>query len=472
LDAKHRLRQFVPVGLLMAVLSVSAVAIPAGAARTTSVQASPIRHVVVIYMENHSFDNVLGFWCRAHPRRCPDGGMPATVRLSNGAVISPTKTPDKVPVISHATTDQTTAIDGGRMDGWQKIRGCSASTGYKCVSGYKPSQVPNATALASAFAISDRTFSMQNSPSYFGHLYAVAASTDGFTGNNPPSGTTPGQGWGCDSGKQTTWGPSLQRVPTCVPDPALAGVAHGGAIAPTPVPYTPTIMDRLHSAGLAWRIYGSHCTSEAIQPNGTMLCKATDGGQYVWSTCPSFAECLYTRQDANLVPVSRFTTDASAGKLPSFSLVTMQDFSTSEHNGSLMTAGDNWLGSAVSAVENSPDWRSTAIFITWDDCGCFYDQVAPGVNPDGTPQGPRVPLIIVSPFARPRFTDTTPTTFAGILAFTEHTFGLAPLSVNDRRAYDFRGAFNFTQKPLSSIRMVHRRVPRERIDWAQARQAS
>jgi len=52
------------------------------------------------------------------------------------------------------------------------------------------------------------------------------------------------------------------------------------------------------------------------------------------------------------------------------------------------------------------------LFITWDDCGCFYDQVPPGTNPDGTSQGPRVPMIIVSPFVRPGFTDTTATTFA------------------------------------------------------------
>jgi phospholipase C len=69
------------------------------------------------------------------------------------------------------------------------------------------------------------------------------------------------------------------------------------------------------------------------------------------------------------------------------------------------------------------------------------------VNPDRTPQGPWVPLVIVSPYARAGYTDTTPTTFAAILAFTEHTFGLAPLNANDRSAYDFSHAFNFSQPP-------------------------
>jgi phospholipase C len=124
-----------------------------------------------------------------------------------------------------------------------------------------------------------------------------------------------------------------------------------------------------------------------------------------------------------------------------------------------MAAGDNWIGQAAAAVMNGPQWSSTALFITYDDCGCFYDQVRPGINPDGTPQGPRTPLVIVSPYARAGYTDTTPATFAGILAFTEHTFGLAPLNANDRGAYDFRNAFNYAQPPLRPVHMMMRPLP-------------
>jgi phospholipase C len=124
-----------------------------------------------------------------------------------------------------------------------------------------------------------------------------------------------------------------------------------------------------------------------------------------------------------------------------------------------MTACDNYIGQLVSAAEHSPDWPSTAVFITFDDCGCFYDQVRPGINPDGTRQGPRVPLIIVSPHAKPGYTDTAATTFAGILAYTEHTFGLAPLGANDARAYDFSNAFNYSQPPRRPVRMIIGRLP-------------
>jgi phospholipase C len=108
---------------------------------------------------------------------------------------------------------------------------------------------------------------------------------------------------------------------------------------------------------------------------------------------------------------------------------------------------------------HGPQWRSTVLFITWDDCGCFYDQVPPGFNPDGTAQGPRTPLVIVSPYARPGYTDRTATTFAGILAYTERTFGLTPLGLNDARAYPFTNAFNYHQAPLQPARMVSRPWP-------------
>jgi len=124
-------------------------------------------------------------------------------------------------------------------------------------------------------------------------------------------------------------------------------------------------------------------------------------------------------------------------------------------------------------VMNGPDWGSTAVFITWDDCGCFYDQVPPGTNPDGTPQGPRVPLVIVSPYARAGYTDTTPATFASILAYTERTFRLPPLTVNDASAYPFSDAFNYNQAPLPAVRMVTRPVPKgDHIVWSEASEAS
>src|SRR6516165_9006989 len=79
--------------------------------------AFPIQHVVVVFLENHSFDSVLGFWCDDHPGRCPDGGMPSSVTLSDGTVVHPTVSPDIVPIVAPSAQSQETAIDNGRMDG-------------------------------------------------------------------------------------------------------------------------------------------------------------------------------------------------------------------------------------------------------------------------------------------------------------------------------------------------------------------
>ena len=437
-----RIRRILPAAAL------AAVALPLGALGASAPQvpasAIPIKHVVVLYLENHSFDNVLGFWCD-QTRRCL--GMPASVTLKRGVVVKPDVTPDTVPLVGHSVRAQQTAVDRGKMDGWGQVRGCNAPA-YSCISGYKPSGVPNVTRLASRFAISDETFSMQNSPSWGGHLYAVMGSEDGFIGDGPQPapGVPPGLGWGCDSDKVTLWvSPAGKRetVPSCVPDRSL-GLAHGGAFESSPVQQAPTIMDRLRAAHRSWRIYGS---------------KAGQAG-YIWATCPSIAECLYTQQN-HIRESEQFIPDAEAGHLPSFSLVLPGDQTgrDSEHNLTSMTAGDNWVGQLASAVMNGPEWKSTTLFITYDDCGCFYDQVPPGTNPDGTKQGPRSPLLIVSPYARPGFTDSTHTSFAGILAYIEHTFGLSSLSKNDARAYDFAHAFNYKQAPLAPVRTVHRPLP-------------
>jgi Phosphoesterase family len=320
--------------------------------------------------------------------------------------------------------------------------------------------VPNIIALAGAFAVSDQTFSMADSPSFGGHMYAVAASTDGFTGNNPHThiGVTPGPGWGCDSNLDSAWAPSpgaaLQQVPSCVPDPSLNPSTYpfGGAYRATPVGYVPTIMDRLKAAGLSWRLY----TSGVSTPGGT-----GSGGQYSWAICPTFAECLDTADRMNMVPVTNFLNDAKNGTLPNFSIVLPQGSGskpTSQHNGTSMAAGDNWIGQVASALEQGPEWQSTALFITYDDCGCFYDHVKPGVNPDGTQQGIRIPLVIVSPWARAGYTDSTPATFASILAFTEQTFGLTALGPNDAGAYPFSNSFNFSQAPLHGVTMIQQPV--------------
>ncbi len=379
---------------------------------------NPIKHVVILYQENHSFDNVLGDLCVVD-RRC-DGSI-STIHLADGKNVTPKVAPDIVALLNHDIASQKL----GLVNQWDKIGGCKAAP-YACLSYLTPSQIPAVAALARQFAIADRTFQSNDAPSWGARLEVTAGTTDGFTGDNPVVGT--GYGWGCDTHKTAAYGPSAQQVPSCIPDFSL-GLPNGGAFRPTPARYVPTIMDRLDAAKLPWKIYAPSKTSSL--------------GGYFWNMCVSFAECLHTTQNKNVVLTDTLLQDARAGKLPAWSMVVPPP-GISQHNGQSMAAGDNWISQAVSAIEHGPDWSSTAIFVTWDDCGCFYDHVTP---PSG--DGVRAPMVIVSPYARAGFTDSTPTTVAGgTLAFVEHTFGLQPLTSVDATAYDFSGSFKFAQIPL------------------------
>ena len=258
--------------------------------------------------------------------------------------------------------------------------------------------------------------------------------------NLPAAG---GSGGACDSEAMAAWQPNVfdawGAAPSCIPQQDGSG-----PFEPSPVPWIPTIMDRLDEAGLDWRLY---TTPEQGQPG------------YNWAICPTFADCLYTAQHDRTVDRSEFLTDAAAGTLPAFSVLT-PDPVYSQHNTRSMMQGDNWIAEQVTAVMNGPDWASTAVFLTWDDCGCFYDHVPP--PPD---LGIREPMVIISPYARPGFTDSTVASFASIMAFTERTFGIAPLSNIDRDAYGYEDAFDYEQVPLGPIPVPQHEVPEASIRW-------
>jgi phospholipase C len=397
-----------------------------------------IRHVVIIDQENHSFDNVLGLLC-IQDHRCQGA---TTGKLHDGNVVPLTQASDLVVNVGHANADQATAIDGGAMDGFDLIGGCSdnpapAVPPHQCYTQYDPSQVPNLAAAARQFALSDRTFEMHAVPSWGAHLELVAAQLDGFTGDNPkPSTVPPVKGWGCDSNKDALWTPNVTtppiKVPSCVPTRDGRGPYRS-----SPVKWVPTIMDRLDAAGLTWSLY-------------------TGNGNYSWAICPTFADCLLTRQHDHLANPAQVVSDANGGTLPAFSIVLPEGPSgkTSQHNGTSMMAGDNWLGQVLTALETGPGWSSTAVFVTYDDCGCFYDHFRP---PPG--RGIRVPMVIASPYAIAGFTDTTPANFASMMAFTEHVFGLAPLAFADASAYDYAKSFNFAQAPQAARPLTDHPVP-------------
>jgi phospholipase C len=127
---------------------------------------------------------------------------------------------------------------------------------------------------------------------------------------------------------------------------------------------------------------------------------------------------------------SNIINAAQNGTLANLSLV-MPSGSNSQHNSRSMGVGDNWIGKVMNAIMNGPQWSSPAVFISYDDCGCFYDHVSP---PPG--DGPRLPMVIASPYAKSGFTDSTVATPESMLAFVEHLFGVPAMAGQEAVAYD------------------------------------
>ena len=155
-------------------------------------EPTPISHVVIFFQENHSFDNVLGVECRKRATLC-DGAVSG--KLSSGKTIKLAEGPEVVPQVDHTTAGQLTAMNDGKMNGFDKISGCTKTDNYRCYSLYGTKQVPNIAALASTFAVSDRTFESATVPSYGAHLELATTTLDGFTGANGLLDAT-GPGWG------------------------------------------------------------------------------------------------------------------------------------------------------------------------------------------------------------------------------------------------------------------------------------
>jgi phospholipase C len=435
-------------------LAVAALAVGAVPAQPSTASASghatlqtttPIKHVVVLFQENNSFDEVLGKWC-SQTARC-DGAT--TGKIHTGATISLSTAPDIVPRATHTVGAQRKAIDGGKMDGFDTNSSCGATKNYKCYTQYSPSAIPNLVALANSYVVSDRTFEDNGTASFGAHVSIVAGTQDFFTGDHPVGH---GNGWGCDSGLDAPWyndpahmdAQHVIMVPACVPKPDGTGPYRA-----SPVQYTPTIMDAFQNAGLSWSI---------------------DAGTRAWEVCPTFANCLYNAaEDQHLKGADQILNDAQHGTLPAFSLV-IPAVDQSQHNNRSMMAGDNWIGQVVSALQASSQWSSTAVFITYDDCGCFYDHVAPPTS-NGHQLGIRVPMVIVSPYTKVGYTDSTNAQFASILTFVEHNWQLPPLSAtgDDNVAYDYSNSFDFAAPPhLARTALRQHALPTSSMSWLKA----
>jgi len=374
---------------------------------------SSIQHIVFIIKENRSFDQYFGTFPGA------DGAVRG--KTSTGATIPLGQTPDKMAHdLGHGWWDAHTAIDGGNMDKFDKVSGGSDLTGYTQM---HEADIPNYFAYARQFVLADRMFSSLMGPSFPNHLYTVAAQSAGAIDNpvNNPNGA-----WGCDSDDTAT---------VAVKDSA------GHIRQQFPCFEFQTIVDSLQSAGISWKYYAPGFGEPG----------------YGWSTLDAVKHIRNgSRWSTNVVAETQFVTDAQNGALPAVSWIVSGP--TSEHPPASTCRGENWTVQQINAIMQGPDWSSTAIFVTWDDFGGFYDHAPPpGLDQFGL--GPRVPLLIISPYAKKGLVSHTQYEFASFLALLETRFKLAPLTNRDQSASNMIDSFDFTQSPQPAFSLTARTCP-------------
>jgi phospholipase C len=411
----------------------SGTAPPAGPPTCTA--PGSIQHVVFLIKENRSFDNYFGTF--------PGANGLSTALDSAGNVVKLAHASDTTfgCDIDHSMTGADTAWDCGQMDKFDMLSFNSPKGQHACnktvaqpfknhsLTQFVQADIPNYWALAQHFTLGDNMFSALRGPSYPNHMYTVAAQSGGFsTGvgaiTNPGNIFSTTGGWGCDVPGQMV--PTLPTGKYVCPAPETYG-AHSSCWTGVP-----TIVEEIEGSKtpLDWRYYGP----------------GPGQSGYVWTIFNAFDQIRNNpARWAKVVPYTQFVTDLGNGGLQSISWIVFPG-SLSEHPPSSVCAGENYTVSLVNALQNSPYWCSTALFITWDDFGGFFDHVPPPNQPNSDVYGPgfRVPLLVISPWARPGFIDSHQFDFSSLLRFAEVNFNLPALTNRDRFAGTIQSAFDFS----------------------------
>jgi phospholipase C len=377
-----------------------------------------IKHVIVIMQENRSFDSYFGTYPGAD-------GIPMANGTPTVCVSDPLTNACQRPYHdgadlnlggSHQAVDAVSDIDGGRMDGFiaQAREGqsklcqgnpqnpvCSLQGQIDVMGWHDAREIPNYWRYAKDFVLQDRMFEPNLGWSLPSHLFMVSGWSAHCT--DPMDAST------CASdliteGEQVTR--TQQGDPTnTVPDWGWTDLTY-----------------LLYTHHVSWAYY----VDQGYQPDcddGAAACDPKPqkvGVPEIWNPLPDFVDVHQDGQIANVQPASGFFAAAKAGTLPAVSWV-VPNQRDSEHPPALVSQGQAWVTSLVNAVMAGPDWSSSAIFLSWDDWGGFYDHVVPPAV-DANGYGLRVPGLVISPYARQGFVDHQALSFDAYLKFIEDDF--------------------------------------------------
>jgi phospholipase C len=366
-----------------------------------------IQHVVIIMQENRSVDNLFnGF----------PGANTVRVGKNHGVNVPLAKMPLGVTYDpGHTLEAFVRDYDSGRMDGF--ITGRNNEYGY-----VDPKQITEYWDLARQYAFSDNTYASNIDASFVAHQFLIAAQAGDSV--NFPVGT-------CSNKTQLVTHLNPNRTvgkwqEACFDYQALP--------------------DEISAAGLTWRYYAA---------------KLNFMNRPIWTPTDYI---YHLNGNPNVIsPETTVLTDIANGRLANVTWIT-PSLPNSDHAGrGGPTGGPGWVGSIVNAIGASPMWSSTVIFISWDEWGGWYDHVVPPYK-DANGLGIRVPMIVVSPFAKRGYVTHTQYETTSMLRFIENNFGLAPLTVADTRATDPRSdVLDFAPVNAAPFRPI---AIKHRFAWA------
>ena len=419
---------------------------------TLAVQ-SKIQHIVVIFQENRTPDNL--FQDPVLIQRGAD--------IQNYGVNSEGATVPLTPIAlgidwdnDHSHPSFTKMYDGGKMDGAGNIpltcgnwNDCHPSPN-RPFNYVQASDVQPYYALAETYTFGDRMFQTNEGPSFPAHQFIIsgtsAPSSPGQTNSNffvaeNAAGTTPGI-----TGCLAAAGQYILLIDPANPDPNTNETEQS-----FPCYDHPTLTDLLDTQKITWRYYTPLAGNLWTAPNAVQhICGPTPQP-------PNATACTGAIwQQSVVVNNKQVFTDIQNNQLASMTWV-IPSGPESDHAGTIdANEGPGWVSSIVNAIGASPYWSNTAIIITWDDWGGWYDHVAPSII-NSYEYGFRVPLIVVSPYAKPAYISHQVNDFGSILKFIEQTFGLPEVAPEALPAYadaldttgDLSDCFNFTQTPLT-----------------------
>ena len=411
---------------------------------------NPIKHVIFLVKENHSFDNYFGRYPGADGAtsgkivNCGNGYAPAgTVPLKDAPLIY-------AHDLGHSFFPGMISINGGKMDAFNCVPLGEDLEGY---TQFDRDTLPVYWTLADRFVLADHFFTSMYGPTFPEHLYTVAAQAYGIV-DNKSTGTTPGSGSYCDDPTEFTKRFPIEKLSSQdiktimhLEEHVTDSIVNQYKIASYWVNTRTcvnikTLPDELEQAGISWKYYAT----PDVWMNALQAVRHIRFGP-LWK---------------NVQSPDQFLTDIGDGDLPEVSWLIPPEGNPNEHPGAGVSVcgGQNWTVEYLNALFRSTFWASTALVIVWDDFGGFYDHVVPP-HYDIMGLGPRTPALIISPYTRagdnPAGGSIDPTTyeFSSVLKFIEELHGLQPLTDRDAQASPLAGAFDFTDPPRMNHPKLH-----------------